>query len=192
MTDTPSTTAADRLESGVADVHVPEPSADSEALLLKLGFALPIVGVVLIVAAWWQAAGTQYVADQMPMLISGGLFGLALIIVGLGLFIRFSLARLLRFWLARLVVEQQSQTDRLVDALGRVEGATRGASPGAGATQEPAQIDRLVDAVSRVEAAVRDATIDAPVVVEIADPAATHPREPIGDRIRRSVHRDRN
>ena len=28
--------------------------------------------------AWWNAAGTAYVADQMPMLISGGLFGLAL------------------------------------------------------------------------------------------------------------------
>ena len=139
MTDTPSTTAADRLEAGVADLHVPEPSADTEALLLKLGLGLPVVGVVLILVAWWQAAGTKYVADQMPMLISGGIFGLALIIVGLGLFIRFSLARLLRFWLARLLVEEQAQTDRLVDAL------------------------------ARVEEAVRDATTDAPVVVEVTD-----------------------
>jgi hypothetical protein len=37
------------------------------------------------------------------------------------LFLRFSLARLLRFWLARLVVEQQAQTDRVVDALARIE-----------------------------------------------------------------------
>lgn len=139
MTDSPSTTAADRLEAGIGDVRVPEPSADTEGLLLKLGFALPLVGVVLILVAWWQAAGTKYVADQMPMLISGGLFGLALIIVGLGLFIRFSMARLLRFWLARLVVEQQAQTDRLVEALDRLEGA------------------------------VREASTDAPVVVEVAD-----------------------
>ncbi|QXC62927.1 hypothetical protein KSP35_09155 [Aquihabitans sp. G128] len=138
MTDSPSTaTAADRLEAGVADVHVPEPSADSEALLLKLGLVLPVIGVVLILIAWWQAAGSKYVADQMPMLISGGIFGLALIIVGLGLFIRFSLARLLRFWLARLVVEQQAQTDRMVDAL------------------------------ARIESAVRDATTDVPVVVQV-------------------------
>lgn len=130
MTVSPSTTAADRLEAAVADIHVPEPSSDAEDLLLKLGFGLPIVGVALILVAWWQAAGTKYVADQMPMLISGGLFGLALIIVGLGLFIRFSIARLLRFWLARLVVEQQAQTDRLVEALARVEAAAR--SGGAG------------------------------------------------------------
>ncbi|MBX3283959.1 MAG: hypothetical protein KF703_01305 [Actinobacteria bacterium] len=116
---------ADRLEAGVADLHVPEPKGDTEALLLKLGLALPVLGVVLILVAWWNAAGTKYVADQMPMLISGGLFGLALIIVGLGLFLRFSLARLLRFWLARLVVEQQAQTDRIVDALAKVEAAAR-------------------------------------------------------------------
>lgn len=121
MTDpTPSTSPADRLESGVADLHVPEPKADTEAMLLKLGLVLPVVGVVLILLAWWNAAGTKYVADQMPMLISGCVFGLALIIVGLGLFLRFA-GRVLRFWLARLVVEQQAQTDRIVDALERVE-----------------------------------------------------------------------
>lgn len=122
---TPSPSPADRLESGVADLHVPEPRGDAEAMLLKLGLALPVVGVVLILLAWWNAAGTAFVADQMPMLISGGLLGLALIIVGLGLFLRFSLARVLRFWLARLVVEQQAQTDRIVDALERVEAAAR-------------------------------------------------------------------
>jgi hypothetical protein len=126
MTDpSPSTSPADRLEAGVADLHVPEPKADAEALLLKLGLALPVVGVVLILLAWWNAAGTAFVADQMPMLISGGLLGLALIIVGLGLFLRFSLGRILRFWLARLVVEQQAQTDRIVDALAKVEAAAR-------------------------------------------------------------------
>lgn len=191
MTDTQSTTAADRLEAGVADVHVPEPSADSEALLLKVGFALPIVGVVLILVAWWQASGSKFVADQIPMLISGGILGLALIIVGLGLFIRFSLARLLRFWLARLVVEQQAQTDRLVDAVGQVRGAS-GANPKGAVMDDSAQVDRLVAALSQVEVAIRDATTDAPVVVELSDPSAAHLKEPIGDRIRRSVHRDRD
>ena len=130
MTDTSSAPAAsqtstDRLEAGVADLHVPEASSDSEALLMKLGIALPVLGVVLILVAWWNASGTKYVADQMPMLISGGLLGLALIMVGIGLFLRFSIARILRFWLARLVVEQQAQTDRIVDALAKVEAAAR-------------------------------------------------------------------
>ena len=90
-------------------------------MLLKLGVALPILGLVLILVAYWNASGSKYVADQIPMLLSGGILGLGLAILGLGLFIRFSLARLLRFWLARLIVEQQEQTDRVVDALARIE-----------------------------------------------------------------------
>ncbi|WP_426571950.1 hypothetical protein [Aquihabitans sp. McL0605] len=115
--------AADRLELGVEEIHVPEPSADAESLLLKIGLALPILGVVLILIAYWNASGSKYVADQVPMLISGGILGLGLAIIGVGLFIRFSMARLLRFWLARMVLEQQTQTDRVVEALARIEDA---------------------------------------------------------------------
>lgn len=139
MTSPTTPNAADRLQAGVDGIHVPEPSADTESLLLKLGFALPIVGVVLILAAYWNAAGSKYVADQIPMLISGGVFGIGLVVIGLGLFIRFSLGRMMRFWLARMVIEQQAQTDRIVDAL------------------------------AKVESAVRDATSDQPVIVQVPD-----------------------
>ena len=81
--DTTEPNAADRLESGVAGLAVPEPSADTEALLLKLGFALPIIGVVLILVAYYNASGSAYVADQIPMLISGGVLGLGLVLLGL-------------------------------------------------------------------------------------------------------------
>ena len=53
------------------------------------------------------------------------LVGLALAMLGMGLYLRFSLARLLRFWMARTVLEQQAQTDRVVDALAKVEDALR-------------------------------------------------------------------
>lgn len=126
MTSTSSSASAvENLEQSIGDLHVPEPKSDTEALLLKLGLALPVVGLALVLIAWFRASDTPYVADQIPMLISGGLFGLGLAILGLGLFVRFSLARLLRFWMARFVVEQQAQTDRVVEALGRVEAALR-------------------------------------------------------------------
>ena len=121
LTAPDESSAADRLERGVEDLHVPEPSADAEGMLLKIGLALPVIGVILILVAYWNASGSKYVADQVPMLISGGILGIGLAIIGVGLFIRFSLARLLRFWLARMVVEQQTQTDRVVDALARIE-----------------------------------------------------------------------
>lgn len=126
MTERQSTSnPAERLHANVAEIHVPEPRADTETLLVKLGIILPVLGIVLILLAWYNASDTAFVADQIPMLISGGLLGLALAVVGLGLFIRFSLARILRFWLARMVVEQQAQTDRVVEALDRVEAAVR-------------------------------------------------------------------
>ena len=112
---------ASALESDVQNIHVPEPTADREALLLRAGAAITAIGVALIGAAWYRASGTPYVADQIPMLISGGVLGLAFVLIGAGLWVRFSLARLLRVWLARDLLEQQVQTDRIVEALARLE-----------------------------------------------------------------------
>ena len=36
------------------------------------------------------------------------------------MFLRYSLAQFLRFWLARLIYEQQTQTDRIVNEVARV------------------------------------------------------------------------
>ncbi len=107
----------DRLQGDVQDLHVPEPPADREAMLLRVGMALPVIGLLLIGLAWFQASGTAIVADQIPMLISGALVGLGLILAGAAIWIRFSIARLLRVWLARDLIERQRQTDQLVTAL---------------------------------------------------------------------------
>jgi hypothetical protein len=125
VNDTPTGRGADRLEAGVQALTVPEPMAEAESLLLKIGVALPLVGLVVVMVGWWQTSGTAIVAEQVPSLISGGLLGLGLVIIGLGLFVRYSLTRMFRFWLARLMVEQQAQTDRVVAALDGIETAIR-------------------------------------------------------------------
>lgn len=129
--------AADRLTEEVAAMRVPAPDGDVEHRLLRIGVGLPILGVVLLLITWYQASGTEYVAEQVPMLISGGLMALVLAMIGIGLVLRATVARTMRFWAARQVVEQQAQTDRLIVA------------------------------VARLEEAVRAATTEAPVVVEI-------------------------
>lgn len=111
----------DDFAARVQQMRVPEPRADREALLLKLGAALVVVGLVLVAAGYWGASGTASVAEQVPYAISGGAGGLALVVVGAALITRFSLARLMRYWLARVVYEHQVQTDRTVEALGRIE-----------------------------------------------------------------------
>lgn len=47
-----------------------------------IGIAVAALGFVLILFAWGQVAGEVNVALQMPYLISGGLTGLALVMVG--------------------------------------------------------------------------------------------------------------
>jgi hypothetical protein len=47
-----------------------------------LGIAVTALGFVLILFAWGQVAGEVNVALQMPYLISGGLTGLGLVMVG--------------------------------------------------------------------------------------------------------------
>jgi hypothetical protein len=126
MTDTHAEHAgpdrpAERLETGVRRLHVPEPRTDRETLLLRAGVAIVVLGGVCIGLGWWGASGTANLAEQIPYLISGGLFGIALVIAGTGLVMRYSLARLFRYWLARLLAEHSLQTDRTVDALDRIE-----------------------------------------------------------------------
>ena len=122
---------ADRLEAGVQGLRVPEPRTDRESLLLKLGVAIVVVGALCIGLGWWGASGTANLAEQIPYLISGGIFGIALVVAGTALVMRYSMARLFRFWLARLVAEHGQQTDRTVDALGRIETALDGSGPAA-------------------------------------------------------------
>jgi hypothetical protein len=52
-------------------------------------------------------------------MIITALIGVSITVVGAALFLRYSIAQFLRFWLARLSYEQQHQTDRVVDALKR-------------------------------------------------------------------------
>ncbi len=47
-----------------------------------LGIAVAAIGFVLILFAWGQSAGETNVALQIPYLISGGMVGLGLILVG--------------------------------------------------------------------------------------------------------------
>jgi hypothetical protein len=46
------------------------------------GIAVVAVGLLLIGAAWSQVAGEANVARQIPYLVSGGIFGLALVLIG--------------------------------------------------------------------------------------------------------------
>ena len=85
-----------------------------DARLLQLGALLMPLGVLLGVVAWFLARNTDNALDQRDAIILA-VTGVAISVVGVGLFVRYSMAEFLRFWMARLVYEQGRPGDRARD-----------------------------------------------------------------------------
>jgi hypothetical protein len=101
----------------IAELNTGAAKADRERWGFVLSVVLLLGGVVAAVAGGFQASGADTEGDQLAFIATGGLIGLALIMVGVALFVRYSLSRFLRFWLVRLVHEHRSETDRLIAAI---------------------------------------------------------------------------
>jgi len=116
----------DEFEAELARLRVRSSSPTTEQRLLVGGLAAMPIGLLLIVIGYIGASGTTELSSQIPYLISGGLLGLGLIVVGAVLFLRYSLARFMRFWLLRLIYEERTRStaqiaasDRLADLIVR-------------------------------------------------------------------------
>lgn len=113
----------EQFKSEIEDLKLRGSSSDGEKRLLVLGIALAVIGVALAVLGAIQVgASGGSPADQRAYMAQGSFLGLALIIAGAAIFIRFSLARYMRFWLIRLTYESRANTDRIVDAIERASG----------------------------------------------------------------------
>jgi uncharacterized membrane protein YidH (DUF202 family) len=112
---------AARFRDDVADMRLRDPKAGRERLWLFVGVVLMVLGIALAVIAYFQSTGadaaynTEGPATQRDALAIG-LIGIASAVVGSALFLRYSLAQFFRFWLARLIYEQQAATDRIVES----------------------------------------------------------------------------
>ena len=111
----------EEFKAEIADMRLRDPATARDRQLLRLGAVLLVVGVVLTVIAYFMSHGTTNPLSQRDAIILA-LAGVAVSIVGGALFLRYSLANFLRFWLARLIYEQQTQTDRVV---GQTDAAPR-------------------------------------------------------------------
>jgi hypothetical protein len=89
----------------------------------KLGTGLCGAGVLLVFLGWNGAASVDRVESQFPYLISGGIAGLCLVVIGVG-----------------LVVVQNQRSDRamLQQSLRELEAAIRGEDPMADEFAPPA------------------------------------------------------
>ncbi len=99
----------------IAEMRLKDPATARDRLMLRGGAALMIVGVVLAVTAYFGSHGTQNALEQRDYLVTA-VIGLCLTVAGAALFLRYSMAQFLRFWLARISYEQQIAADRIIEA----------------------------------------------------------------------------
>jgi hypothetical protein len=94
------------FKAEMASMRLPEPAPGRDRKLLVLSIMLMAGGVVigLLGYAPWRSSVEQ--SDQLDGIVIA-IIGLTVSVVGAALFVRYSMAQFLRFWLARLIYEQQ-------------------------------------------------------------------------------------
>jgi len=103
----------EQFQAEIADMKLRDPATSRDRIWLWLGIALMVVGLVLGLSAYPMSHNTTNPLSQNDA-INLGIGGIVCVIAGAALFLRYSIASFLRFWLARLIYEQKAQTDRLL------------------------------------------------------------------------------
>jgi hypothetical protein len=116
-----STQRVEQFKTEVAGMGIKDPALARDRMLLRLGVVGMAAGVLITLIAYIADRGIPSTSataglEQGDYQIIA-LIGIAVAVVGAALFLRYSIAQFLRFWLARLIYEQQAATDRTVDAI---------------------------------------------------------------------------
>jgi hypothetical protein len=122
-----------RLEQEAANLKV-STSAKRDGILQAVGAVVMVAGVVVAFVAYQLSLNKSDDRDiESLMILAVSMLGLS--VAGAAVFLRYSLARFLRFWLLRQLYESQAHIDRLVGAMGQPNSAEEHEVAGSGGTQ---------------------------------------------------------
>ncbi|HZQ85754.1 MAG TPA: hypothetical protein VFA83_12990 [Acidimicrobiales bacterium] len=116
-------TRVHELRSAVGSLRVRAGRGGVDRYLFIAACVLVPLGLGLVLLGWYGSAHTAYQFEQLPYVISGGLLGTALAVLG-GL-------AYFAHWMTRVVNDQRVQTERIVAALEQL--ATSNGAVGVGA-----------------------------------------------------------
>ena len=100
-------TRADRFVRQLAEMRIPDPSAGRARLWLRAGVVLMVAGLAAGVASYLLSRGTTDSLAQRDAQALGTA-GICACIVGSALYLRYTLANVLRFWFARLTLSVET------------------------------------------------------------------------------------
>jgi hypothetical protein len=106
----------EQFKQEISDMKVRDPATGRDRVWLRIGVVLMVAGLLVAIIGYIMSTGTTSDLEQRDAMVLA-LCGLTGAVVGAAVFLRYSIAGFLRFWLARLVYEQQAQTDRIVEKL---------------------------------------------------------------------------
>jgi uncharacterized membrane protein YidH (DUF202 family) len=106
-----------QFKQEIADMRLRDPATARERMFLRGGVLLMVIGVGFSIAGYFGSHNTTNALSQRDY-ITVALIGVSISVVGAAVFLRYSIAQFLRFWLARLSYEHQHQTDRLIEKIG--------------------------------------------------------------------------
>jgi len=142
-----------------------------EGLFLTIGALCLPMGVVTIILGWYGAAHTGHVYEQNDYLISGGLMGIGLILIG-G-FLCFG------YWMTRQIRATETGNRQTLQALSRLEDKV-GAGTSGGAGSSASQTDVLVVTEHGSMVHRPSCPLVADKMVRIVDRAEVHELRPCG------------
>ena len=114
MTTIPNQQRIEEFKSEIAEMRLKDPATARDRMMLRAGALLMIVGVVVAIVAYFGSHGTQSSLEQGDFQITA-MIGICLTVAGGAIFLRYSIAQFLRFWLARIAYEQQMAADRIIE-----------------------------------------------------------------------------
>lgn len=106
----------ERFKAEAAELNLKTGNANKEGLLQALGVVLMIGGIVVGLLLYMSSLNLDDQRDIQSNTILG-ITMLAVSVMGAALFLRYSMAKFLRFWLLRQIYEGQSHIDQVVEAV---------------------------------------------------------------------------
>ena len=99
---------AEEFKEQIAAMRTKTSNASSEQVLLVIGILLMLVGIGLGIGSYFSATNSSQALDQNELIILA-ISGVSISLMGVAVFLRYSIGRFLRFWLLRQIYENRNE-----------------------------------------------------------------------------------